>query len=164
MAQASFPQPFQEKFFAHLDSPRWSRDCWEWRGYRSRLGYGKIHFGQRENNRQMFAHRVAWMIFCDEDPGEMYVCHKCDNPACVNPSHLFLGNQRDNIGDASRKGRMPRGERSVAAKLTESDVIWIRNNPEKMTHQQMAQKFQVDRKTIYFAITGRNWKHVRETP
>jgi hypothetical protein len=77
--------------------------CWEWRGAKSRFGYGRFIVGR--NNR--LAHRVAWAATRGEIPVGMNVCHRCDNPSCVNPDHLFLGTQRDNVRDMHEKGRAP---------------------------------------------------------
>lgn len=108
----------------------WSRvkigdGCWEWAGsLDGSSGYGRLRgHGSRRTIR---AHRVSWFIEHGEDPGEMLVCHTCDNPTCVNPDHLFLGTVADNTHDMMRKGRdqtipMP-GSRNPRAKLTEFDA------------------------------------------
>ena len=77
-----------------------STDCWEWTACKSH-GYGQLH----SNGKLIRAHRLSWIIHHEQIPSELLVLHKCDNPGCVNPSHLFLGTQSDNLRDASKKGR-----------------------------------------------------------
>lgn len=81
-----------------------STGCWEFTGYRMPNGYGKIGLGSREDGNDL-AHRVAWRLANGPIPAGMDICHRCDNPPCCNPAHLFLGTRLDNMSDMSRKGR-----------------------------------------------------------
>jgi len=76
-------------------------NCIVWEGYKNKKGYGQVWF----NNRQQKAHRVAWIKAYGDIPNNLYVCHHCDNPSCVNVDHLFLGTQTDNMRDCVQKGR-----------------------------------------------------------
>jgi hypothetical protein len=111
----------QERFWEQVD-PRDSRRCWEWQGSRYPSHYGRI----RAAGTSYRAHRVAWTLFYGEIPSGMFVCHTCDNPPCVNPSHLFLGDSAANHKDMEAKGRNARGEIHGRAKLTNHDVQIIR--------------------------------------
>lgn len=79
--------------------------CWYWIGYVCKDGYGRMNIIQNERNFPVKAHRLAYQIYKGEIPDGMYVLHSCDNPRCVNPDHLSIGTQKDNIQDMFRKGR-----------------------------------------------------------
>lgn len=99
--------------------------CWVWTGYVNPKGYGQIGLSGRKLG---LTHRVAYSLHYGVDPGSLLVCHRCDNPPCCNPAHLFLGTAGDNTRDMIAKGRVraPRGERSGMAKLTDAQVEEIR--------------------------------------
>jgi hypothetical protein len=101
--------------------------CWIWTGRRDRNGYGIIGFMARDR----LAHRVAYALTFPEWDGKQNVLHRCDNPPCVNPAHLFLGSQADNVADMIAKGRAhdSRGERAGNVKLTSEQVTAIRAEP-----------------------------------
>jgi hypothetical protein len=96
--------------------------CWIWRGTRHCQGYGS--FGYK--GKSMLAHRLMWEVLKGPIPKGMFLLHKCDTPLCVNPDHLFLGTQLDNMRDSRRKDRMCRGDRHPCHKLTDSDIAEIR--------------------------------------
>lgn len=136
-----------------------SEYCWIWNGSKDKNGYGKLRF----NNKELRAHRVSWKIHYGEIPKNIFVCHKCDNPSCTNPEHLFLGTAKDNTNDMIRKGRkiFSIGEKSSNAKLNETQVIEIlkllkiENNIDKI-----AEMFCVHKNTISCIKHKRTWKYL----
>jgi hypothetical protein len=117
--------------------------------------------------KSMSAHRVSYEIAYGEIPDGMEVCHKCDNPCCVNPAHLFVGTRQDNIDDRERKGRNnpPKGEANPKAKLTESDVLEIRaKRLQGISFGKLAKEYGVCKKTIQCAASGKSWSYLPEPP
>jgi hypothetical protein len=131
---------FESKIYYSLDG------CWYWLSYLDSCGYGR--FGSI-STKEVLAHRVAYEIYIGPI-GNFYVCHTCDHPSCVNPNHLFLGSQLDNVTDCIRKGRakVAKGEKAANAKLSTANVHYIRENPEKMTQVQLGKKFNVGQSAI----------------
>jgi len=151
-------QKDRNRFWEKVDV-RGKDDCWEWTGTKSHRKYGNFWFVETV----IGAHRFSWMMDNGEIPEGMYVCHKCDNPGCVNPSHLFLGNCTDNMQDAAKKGRIARGERRHGAKLTESQVGLIRKEYENMSEKsqsKLAKKYKVSQTAISKIILKKRWKHI----
>ncbi len=117
-----------EHFWNRLDRSGGEDSCWEFQGSRDAKGYGFAHHdGQRYR-----AHRLAFKLKYGIEPGTLFVCHKCDNPSCCNPGHLFLGTRSDNMLDCFEKGRLAspfmgrQGSDVHNAKLTDDDVRVIR--------------------------------------
>ena len=151
---------FHEKVDARLEN-----ECWNWLGAKDSRGYGFIK-EDGHNGRQLHAHRVSYQIHYGVDPKDNYVCHKCDNPSCVNPYHLFLGTPKDNATDMIIKGRkfIPAGEKSYNAKLTDSKVIKIRAlyKTGKFTLSNLGKMFSVTFGTISKIVNNQRWKHLGE--
>lgn len=133
-----------------------SGDCWLWMKALDRGGYGAI--GADGGRKILKAHRVSWELHRGEIPAGLFVCHTCDNPRCVNPSHLFLGTNADNAADMARKGRAPRGSQRRLSKLTEEQVSAIKHSSEKGI--DLARRFGVSQTQISVIRNGREWKHV----
>lgn len=148
------------RFWSKVDR---TGECWEWTGYRDPNGYGRFSVGGRGGSVQL-AHRYAWEMQNGSANG-LFVCHHCDNPPCVNPAHMFLGTQVDNMRDMASKGRWsPRntacGERQGLAKLTEESVRAIRSRAVSETIAALAREFCVSESTIACAVHRRTWRHV----
>lgn len=109
-----------------------SDGCWEWTGER-RGGYGRVCI----NGKKIQAHRLSYSVFVGDVPPEMFVCHRCDNPCCLNPTHLFLGTTQDNMDDCRRKNRTASGHRSTAARYPERVARGERHPCAKLSIEQV---------------------------
>ncbi len=130
--------------------------CWLWLGKLNDAGYGRVTW----NGRVTRAHRVSWILFHGEIPEGLIVLHACDTRRCVNPAHLSLGTQMDNVRDMHNKGRnvaMPvrKGSRHPRAKLSEEDALTIRREMVGLSR-----RFGVSMFSLYDIGSGRSWKHL----
>lgn len=130
--------------------------CWEYAVNRKHVRHRRMRDGA---GRSTYAHRVAYAVH-HGDPGNLCVCHKCDNPMCVNPEHLFLGTQADNNRDRNEKNRHAKGEDHGMAVLTEREVLAIRRRYSGNNTADLADAFGVSTSTIYHVATRRTWRHV----
>lgn len=139
-----------EKWFAKGDG------CWEWTGATNdhRGGYGVFNVG----GKMIGAHVFALELDGRPVARGQYACHTCDNPRCVNPSHLYVGTPADNVSDMLARGRARVGSRHYAARLTEDDVIYIRSSSEPST--RIAERFGVTPNAINACRARKTWKHV----
>lgn len=140
------------EFWARV-TPKGKRECWNWRGQVSARGYGRQQ--NPPGNHALFAHRVSFAIHFGDTA--LYVCHRCDNPRCVNPYHLFAGTQLDNMRDMLSKGRKsgPLGVANHKAKLTAAKVRYIRQS--RQSHSALGRKFGVSHQSIRSVRLGENW-------
>lgn len=151
----------EQRFRARISERK--NGCWEYDGYREPKGYGKFGVSPRES---VLAHRFAYELFVGEIPDGLFVCHRCDNPPCVNPDHLFLGTLADNNRDmwGKGRGRIPhgRGDEANNVRLTTSQVIEIRRRykPRVVTQRMLAEEFGVSTHAIGAIISRRNWRHL----
>jgi hypothetical protein len=141
-----------------LCEPEPNTGCWLWTITRNRKGYGLVTAGGKTRH----AHRVAYELAVGPIPSDMCVLHKCDMPSCINPAHLFLGTNADNMADRDRKHRQMRWERHFLAKLNRAAVLDIRARWQAggITKQALADEYEVDPRTIAAVVEGRTWKEV----
>jgi len=145
----------QERFFAY-SIPEPNSGCWLWSKGVNACGYGVLGV----NGRSTLAHRFSYELHYGEIPEGFYVLHRCDVPCCVNPDHLYLGTQFDNMRDMETRGRSkhPSGEDHGRAKLTESDVITIRASEQSWG--SLSKQFGVSKHVVGLVKRNRIWKHV----
>ena len=136
--------------------------CWMWTASRNKKGYGifGMHIGVAYRT-SVCAHRASWIIHNGAVPEGLQVLHKCDVRGCVNPDHLFLGTNQDNVDDKMAKGREARqkGYRNPNSKLTDEAVREIRGINGK-TLREIASQFGVTLQNVHYIRSGQTWKHV----
>lgn len=140
-----------KRFWAKVNK---SDDCWEWTAWILKGGYGQHRIG----NSKYLAHRISYTIV-NGDPGEFRVCHKCDNPKCVNPAHLWLGTDQENLKDRDQKERQARGITQGLSVLTEEQVQEIIASGD--SHQNLANQYGVTGANISYIKRGETWKHIK---
>lgn len=164
--------PIPDKSNPHYDG---IGRCWQWTGPTNWGGYGIIY----HERRTQVAHRVMWKIIHGPIPPGIQVLHRCDNPACINPSHLWLGSNRDNVSDRHAKGRdgaafgdangsrrfpelRRRGIHHDNAKLTDEQVREIRRRFQNgnVTKASLARRFKVCNSLVGMVIAKQIWRHV----
>lgn len=133
--------------------------CLEWTASRTSKGYGRLNVDLHPRS----SHRLSWEVFYGDIPEGKQVLHRCDNPPCINPLHLFLGTNLDNSNDKVSKGRQPflKGELNGASKLTEELIILCRKlHSEGRSQNSLAKQFGVHQASMWRAMTGKSWKHI----
>lgn len=147
-------------YFFNRSIPEPNSGCWLWDGAVSSNGYGSI----RCDGKTLKAHRKSYEVFYGEKIAEdKDACHKCDVRCCVNPEHIFIGTRKENMADCISKERFSfiengKGESSPSSKLTESEVISIRN--DKRSTRVLGRIYGVDRRTISFIKKRITWSHI----
>ncbi|WP_183041497.1 HNH endonuclease signature motif containing protein [Caldibacillus debilis] len=151
------PYDVEKAFWKRVDKKS-DNGCWEWKGYLTPNGYGQLKVKQKN----VYAHRYSYELHYGRIPDNLAVCHKCDNRKCVNPSHLFLGTQRDNIHDMDKKGR--RVVRPGTMKITRRDANEIRLFHKKgVSVNELSKKYGLKPCTIRNIIAYRIWKDDSKT-
>lgn len=140
--------------------PEQGDGCWEWTGSRAVDGYGNARFGRADGTWSgCNASRLAWILTHAQDlPGNVFVCHRCDNPPCVNPAHLFLGSNSDNIRDGFNKGRVhpPRHARLSESRVRQIHRRWVPGR----SLSQVARAFGISTGHAHAILHGTLWPSV----
>jgi hypothetical protein len=155
-------QSLFERFNSHWTMHEPS-GCWVWTASCYPKGYGQFQMGTARQSQMRLAHRISYQLYVDRIPEGIQVCHTCDNRRCVNPEHLFLGTQKDNIQDAMSKGRMilpepKKGELNNANKLTVDQVKLIRESAD--SQRAVARQFGISQRQVGNILHRRQWSHV----
>lgn len=151
-----WPKTVQQRF-----DEKWTPEpfsgCWLWAACsRNQFGYGCFYLSGRDR----VAHQVSWQIFRGDIPDGMRVLHHCDTPCCVNPHHLFLGSQSDNMNDCVSKGRLSKeGELNGRSRLTSEQIYLIRTSTSSL--KEVAEQFGVTENHISKIRNRRAWRHVQ---
>lgn len=148
------------RFLRYVKIPNDLNDCWEWYGSKDEKGYGYFKF----KGKMIRAHRVSYILHNGEFDSTLYCLHNCDNPGCVNPIHLYLGTQQDNMIDMTQKGRHrnAKGEKNGRSKLTEEEVKEIKTLLTLgISTIKIGNLFEVNPGNITKIKQGRIWKHIK---
>lgn len=137
---------------------KWSKDgdCWVWQAGELHRGYGGFYL----DGEMIGAHRASIEIHKDGVPEGKYVLHTCDRKMCVNPEHLYVGTQQENIDDALERGQVVTGEDNPSTKLTRKDVQDIRTlyNSSDITQSELGKEYGVDQSTVSKILNGEWWQ------
>lgn len=144
----------EQRFLSHVNKTSSQTGCWEWTAYKISNGYGQFGY----NSKMQYAHRVSYELFKGPIPKGLHCLHTCDNPKCVCPSHLFLGTYQQNMDDRNSKNRQAKGENHGASKLTESQVLEIRNST--LSQKELTDLYHVTKQTISYIKNKKTWKHI----
>lgn len=154
---------FIARFWSKVDR-KVPNECWPWTGSFKENGYPQLGVGSLTNGTRTMrmAHRLSWLIHFGEVPKRKYILHHCDNPKCVNPNHLYLGGNSENMRDAAQRNRIAHGVRHAYAKLNPTKVRRIRKLFKSGKNcNQIASTIGVAYATIQQVIEGQTWRRVK---
>jgi hypothetical protein len=149
--------PIADRFMKYVEAIPIA-GCWLWSGAITGGGYGALDIGGR-NGKSIPAHRISWELFKGKIPDGMFICHRCDVRSCVNPLHLFLGTQLDNVIDCVSKGRHAFGEKSThMSKLTEEEVLQIKRRWKcRKDTSILAREYGISTHSVRRIVIGKTW-------
>lgn len=156
------PRPIAERFWEKVDV-RGPNDCWEWKAAKGPSGHGQFRIGSKRDGtqRSIPAARVAYELTYGPMKEGLEACHKCDNPPCCNPAHIFAGTHQDNMDDMVAKGRNAKGEKYPQTKLKADDVRQIRQLcADGMSQESVGKQFGISQASVWFIVTRKRWKHI----
>lgn len=159
MAWTHGPRPLSEKFWEKVDT-RGPDECWPWKGATVSHDRGYLSILCPDRRRNILASRISYELNVQPIPGDLRVLHKCDNPNCVNPCHLFLGTMKDNTRDMMAKGRnrcgRQPGEQSSRAKLTNEQAYAIRISSR--SRRELGKEYGISPSVVGDIRRGRSYK------
>ena len=131
--------------------------CWEWIASKHRFGYGWFRY----DNKADVAHRVSYLLFKGPIDKHKHVLHSCDNPSCVNPSHLRLGSDQENSRDKLDRNRQAKGVDN-GGKLTNAEVLQLREEHKltKQSYLALAKKYNISQTAAFFIMNRKTWRHL----
>lgn len=153
------PWPIMKRLMSHVQKVEGG--CWIWTGARKSKGYGSMRIGPKSRSRTVAVHRLMWAETHGPIPVGFCVLHHCDNPPCINPDHLWLGTNSDNILDKMRKGRTPNGELHWRARLKKEAARDIRSRFRALLIE-LSGKHGVSVETVRGVAAGKGWRSLDE--
>lgn len=145
------------RFFDKVVMPKDATRCWGWKAYKDNDGYGRLNV----RGIPVRVSRLSWEISRGEIPHGKVVCHRCDNPECTNPLHLYLGSHKDNMRDRNRRGRTRSGEEHGNAILSEREVLEIISLARfGVTQRAIADRYGVESSRVSKIVAGKSWRHL----
>lgn len=155
-------QPAAQKYILERCCPEPNSGCWLWeRSFLKVSGHGWASF----RGEKWIASRLSYYAFREKPPADLFVCHKCDTPACVNPDHLFLGTNDDNMKDMARKNRGRKtgypGSKNPMSKINDEQAMFIKNAPHSRgITASLATQFGISQSQVRAIRKGEKWKHL----
>lgn len=151
-------RPLLDRFWERVDR---TDGCWMWTGPTTKAGYGIIRSAGGRNGTTLYVHRLSYEIHHGPIDDGLVVMHACDNPRCVNPSHLSIGTHGENHADMISKARHPHGEAAPWSRLSEDDIRTIRDlHASGITQADIAHRFGVDRSHVSNIVHRKRWVHI----